>query len=134
MTTKTSLKNDCAFCQIIKGTRKAYIVHEDSEVVCVLSRHPRTNGQCFVMPKQHHSCLDDISDKELQALFTKARTIANDLQKKLKARGVDLLYTCGESEYPSVNHVAVHLFPRYAKDNLNVWPKLDTSEEAETSE
>jgi histidine triad (HIT) family protein len=126
---KSLSQQDCAFCQIVQGKRQAYIVYEDTHALCILSRHPRTNGQCFVIPRQHYSCMDDMDEKTVQMLFLKAKRISEDLQKKLNARGIDLLYTCGESEYPSVNHVAIHLFPRFEKDSLNVWPKVDTTDE-----
>jgi histidine triad (HIT) family protein len=130
----TQMKTACKFCQIVKGKRNAYVFYEDDHALCMLARHPRTEGQCVVIPKKHSTTLFDITETDLQQLMSSVKKISSMLQKKLGAKGVNMLHSSGEVAQQYVSHFAIHLFPRYSIEEIDIWPKSASQAEEDVQE
>jgi len=107
---------DCIFCKIVAGELKAHVVHEDENVLAFLDIHPASRGHAMVIPKTHAESLDRLDEAQVGPLFLGVKTIMGILQKALKPAGMNVGWNHGWAAGQRVNHLHVHLIPRYAGD------------------
>jgi histidine triad (HIT) family protein len=102
----------CVICEKIKE-RKAMIAYEDDNLIVVLPSKPATLGHIKIMPKNHFTRLDELSDELVEELFFLANFSSSAVFEALKAHGTNIILT--ESD----NHLAVDIIPRKDGDGLN---------------
>lgn len=114
----------CTICDKIKE-RKALIVYEDDNLIAVLPSKPAAIGHIKIMPKQHFTKLEEMSDDLAEELFFLANFASSSVFEALKAHGTNIILN--ESD----NHLAIDVIPRRDKDGLNfMWkPKQIPPEE-----
>lgn len=107
--------NKCPFCN--KANLKQHeIIYEDSNNLAFFSSQPVTLGHTLVIPKKHVKSLLSLADKETDKLFELVKKIAKLLHKVLKPDGLDIGTNYGRVAGQSVNHLHVHVVPRYKGD------------------
>jgi len=115
----------CIFCDIINQTETASIVYEDAEFVAFMDTYPLTEGHCLVIPKEHHSRLDDITAKKRAKLFGIGHKIIKAQKKAgLGIQGTNLLVNDGKAANQTVPHLHLHLIPRASGDLIKSIPKV----------
>lgn len=107
----------CVFCKIISGEFSSYKVYEDENVLAILDLSQTTYGHTLVMPKKHYADILAIPSDELEYLVTKTRDIARTLVDKLNAQGFNLLINTGAIAGQTVEHLHIHIIPRYSDDD-----------------
>lgn len=107
---------DCLFCKIISGEISIYKVYEDENVLAFLDIEPLTKGHTVVVPKQHVENLLDLDDKGVANLFSAVKKIAQNLEDKLGIDGMNIGINMGKVAGQAMNHLHVHILPRYAGD------------------
>ncbi len=107
----------CVFCKIISGEFSSYKVYEDENVLAILDLSQTTYGHTLVMPKKHYADILAIPSDELEYLVTKTRDIARTLVDKLNAQGFNLLINTGATAGQTVEHLHIHIIPRYSDDD-----------------
>ncbi len=107
---------DCVFCKIIAGTAKAEVVYEDDCALAFLDIHPASRGHTMVIPKVHAETLDRLPDAQFGPLLQVVRTVMGLLEKSLQPAGLNVGWNHGWAAGQRVNHLHVHLIPRYAGD------------------
>jgi histidine triad (HIT) family protein len=124
-------RDDCAFCQIIIGTRAARTVFEDEAVVAFLDARPIFPGHTLLVPRRHHETLADLPEALVQPLFSAARLLARAVQEALGAQGSFVAMNNKVSQ--SVPHLHVHIVPRSRGDGLKgfFWPRHPYASSAE---
>lgn len=106
---------DCIFCKIISGEITAKILKETSDSISFLDAFPLVKGHVLVIPKQHHSKIQDMSEKENSDLFSLVHTM---ISKVDSVTGSTLLAVHnGKDAGQEVPHVHVHLVPRSNSDS-----------------
>lgn len=114
----------CIFCEIANGNIPSSTVYEDDQVRAILDISPMSYGHVLVMPKKHcTSLLDPAADAEtIAAVFNVAARLARKIDETLKPDGINLLSNMKEGAGQTVDHLHVHLIPRFtdqpAKDQL----------------
>lgn len=113
---------ECIFCQIVKGTIPCAKVYEDERVISFLDINPISAGHTLVLPKEHYATLFEISKEDLQACTGAAQKIAKAVLSASNASGLNLLQNNYRAAGQAVDHIHLHLIPRFTGDNLHLWP------------
>ena len=107
---------DCLFCKIAAKTIPAKIVYEDDHTVAFLDIMPRTEGHTMVIPKYHAPTLAVLPDDEVAPLFAAVKKTAELLTKALHPDGITIGVNQGRASGQEVDHLHVHLMPRWHGD------------------
>ncbi len=111
----------CIFCDIIDHKIPSSVVYEDDQVLAILDISQVTRGHTIVMPKVHTPNVLEADEETVKTVFSAAARVAKLLKEKTGASGVNLLNNCGESAGQTVDHLHVHVIPRYgASDAIQI--------------
>jgi histidine triad (HIT) family protein len=124
---------ECVFCNIINGKLPAFKIYEDDQTLAFLDTRPVTPGHVLVIPKNHAQNIFDVSAEDWAATMETVRKIAPALEDGLGVQGVNLEMNNRERAGQIVDHVHVHVIPRYPGDGLRHWPQ-STYKENEAEE
>lgn len=125
---------DCIFCKITRGEIPSYKVYEDDKTLAFLDIHPVSPGHVLVIPKDHATNIFEISSQSWADVQETVRKIAVALEKAVEADGVNLMMNNREHAGQVVDHVHVHLIPRFKGDGLKLWSHKEYKEgEAEAT-
>lgn len=111
---------NCLFCQIIEGKKPSHKIYEDENTYAFLDINPRNKGHTLVIPKKHRETFLDLKEKEINNLFQKIQKIAKAVKKATDAEGFNLLQNNKKAAGQIVDHVHVHIIPRYTEDNVEL--------------
>jgi histidine triad (HIT) family protein len=118
---------DCVFCSICRGQEDAVILDETDQTLAFAPLDHVSEGHMLVIPKEHHESLLDIPEPTLCAVMRHVRTLSCRLCAD-EFDGVNLLNASGRAAHQSVQHFHVHLAPRRAGDQLDLWPESSYDE------
>lgn len=107
----------CVFCKIVEGIIPSYKIYEDDMLIAILDISQTTMGHTLVIPKKHYDNILDTPDDVLMHLSIVVRDLAKKITKNLNAKGINILNNTNEVAGQTVNHLHVHLIPRYSKDD-----------------
>ena len=111
----------CVFCKIINNEFSSYKVYEDEEVLAILDLSQTTYGHTLVMPKKHYGNMLAIPQNEWAHLMEVVKTLSEKIMTKLNAKGFNILINTNEAAGQTVNHLHVHIIPRYdEKDTIEI--------------
>ncbi len=105
----------CAFCDKT-NMKKHQILYEDKNNLVFFSARPVTLGHTLVIPKKHVKSLLVLPDKETDKLFELVKKVAKAINRILKPDGLDIGTNYGRIAGQSINHLHVHVVPRYRGD------------------
>jgi diadenosine tetraphosphate (Ap4A) HIT family hydrolase len=112
---------ECVFCAIARGEAVRSLVHEEDDLLVVMDLHPVNPGHALVLPKPHAPRLADLDDSAAARLFlTAVRTAAALRESNVRCEGVNLFVADGEAAGQDVDHVHVHVVPRFEGDPFRV--------------
>ena len=109
--------SDCIFCQIVSGQIPSSKVYEDEEVLAFLDITQVTKGHTLVIPKKHYRNMLEMDAEAASSLFARVPKIAQQLQEKLGASGVNIINNNEEAAGQTVFHTHVHLLPRFGESD-----------------
>jgi histidine triad (HIT) family protein len=116
----------CPFCDIIAGRSPAEMVAEWPTAVAFFPLHPATAGHTLVVPRRH---IPDIwaADARLGAkLLSYVLEMAHILRRAVHPDGLNVINSSGEQATQTIQHLHVHLVPRYVNDAMGpIWPQGD---------
>ena len=111
----------CVFCKIINNEFSSYKVYEDEEVLAILDLSQTTYGHTLVMPKKHYDNMLAIPQNEWAHLMEVVKNLSQKIMTKLNAKGFNILINTNEAAGQTVNHLHVHIIPRYdEKDTIEI--------------
>ncbi len=118
----------CPFCLVVAGvenehvlTRQADIVYRDERVTAFISAGFWTNnkGHVLIIPNAHYENLYDLPSAESHAVHDLEKEVALALKAVYHCDGVSTRQHNEPAGDQDVWHYHVHVFPRYAGDNLH---------------
>ena len=112
------MKDDCIFCKIVKGDIPSYKVYEDEDLLVILDRFPRNDGECLVLTREHYDNLFDLDPALGAKIFEVSRRAAVKIKEAYPIDGLNLLQNNGESAGQQINHFHLHVMPRYFDDSV----------------
>ena len=112
------MSDDCLFCKIAAGEIPSTKVYEDDRVLAFMDINPVTDGHLLVIPKTHAATILDIDPDDLAAVMEVARRVAKAQQAALNMPGLNLLQSNGRAATQLIDHLHVHLIPRWPDDKF----------------
>lgn len=109
-------ETDCLFCKIATKTIPAKIVYEDDHTVAFLDVMPRAPGHTMVVSKYHEPTLAVLPEDEVGSLFLAVKKTVELLMMGLHPDGVTIGINQGRASGQVVDHLHVHLMPRWQGD------------------
>ena len=108
----------CPFCDAQKRTDgpENLIVRREAHAFLILNMYPYNNGHCMVVPARHVVELSELSAEESAGLWDLVSRTADLLRNPLKAEGVNVGVNLGRVSGGSIEHLHVHLVPRWQGD------------------
>lgn len=108
---------DCLFCKLKDNKIPAEIIYQNDWVVSFLDVQPRAPGHAVVIPRNHYPTLIDMPEGEIGHLFSSIKTVAQLLSDKLQPDGLTIGINQGLASGQTIDHIHVHLMPRFLNDN-----------------
>ncbi len=106
----------CLFCKIAAKEIPAHIVYEDKGAMAFLDIMPRSPGHTMVIPKYHAPRFLELPESEVPGLFLAVKKVAEMLSRSLKPDGLTIGINQGRASGQEVDHLHVHLMPRWHGD------------------
>lgn len=109
----------CVFCKIIEGSIPSYKVYEDENVLAILDISQATIGHTLVMPKKHVRNITEADEEVILNVFK----VVGELSKKICANlncDCNILNNNGSTAGQTVEHLHVHIIPRYKGDSFEI--------------
>ncbi len=107
---------DCLFCKIAKKEKEAQIVYEDAKTMAFLDINQRAPGHTMVISKVHSENILDLPDSELKPVFLTVKKVITKLNSALKPHGFTIAINHGKAAGQVIDHLHIHLLPRFADD------------------
>ncbi len=109
---------DCIFCSIVAGTIPSKVVYEDATTLAFLDIFPANPGHTLIIPKAHVANLLESTPEGAAAVIQTARIVARMIDEKLEPEGFTLFQTVKPAGWQDVQHLHVHVIPRWSDDAL----------------
>ena len=114
---------DCVFCAIAAGGKPASFVHEDEDVLAIMSLDQPVPCKLLILPRAHVETIFDLSDTQAGALFRVAVRLARAVRDATACPGLNLVQSNGAAAGQDVPHFHIHLVPRAQDDGVVLsWP------------
>ncbi|MFN2581264.1 MAG: HIT domain-containing protein [Candidatus Dormibacteria bacterium] len=115
----------CFLCEAITSSDDdgLLVVERRPLSITVLNRFPYNSGHVMVVPQRHVSDLRDLHDDESAALFSGCQRALSALGNALHPEGYNVGINLGKPAGGSVDHLHMHVVPRWAGDT-NFMPAL----------
>ena len=109
---------ECVFCRAaLSDDRESLIVHRGEHCFVILNRFPYTNGHVMIVPFEHASTLEGISDDAMVEMIRLARRTEKHLRELYRPDGMNMGLNIGRSAGAGVaDHIHMHLLPRWFGD------------------
>lgn len=108
----------CLFCSLADGRDRAILI-EDERFFAVEDQFPVNPGHTLLIPKRHVSRFTELRDEELLSFGR----VLKDAEKMLAAQqdidGFNIGINEGEAAGQTIEHLHIHLIPRYKGDVEN---------------
>lgn len=125
---------DCIFCEIAKGNIPAATIYEDEEFKVIMDRFPSGKGHALILTKQHYLDWFEIDPVVYGRMFQLANQLGPAFEQALDCEGINILQNNGRLAGQTVDHIHLHIIPRYAGDGLSFAWKTQTVTEQELAE
>ena len=113
----------CIACEALaQGVNaRTLLLHRGKGVFVMLNRYPYNTGHLMICPVRHIADLVEMTDAEnLETMQTLARCAAL-LRRKMHAAGINAGWNLGQASGGSVDHLHLHVVPRWIGD-MNFMP------------
>ncbi|MCU1509512.1 MAG: hypothetical protein JWQ12_1777 [Glaciihabitans sp.] len=116
---------DCPFCEIVQlEDPDAREVFRNEHVIAFFPTEPATLGHTLVIPRKHIAGIWEIDDATATQLSRVTLKLAHAIRDAVKPEGLNLIQSNGEAATQTVNHLHIHLVPRWESDGIGrIWPR-----------
>ncbi|MYW71646.1 HIT domain-containing protein [Pseudonocardia sp. SID8383] len=113
----------CAFCEIVAGRAPASTIGRWDGFMAFVPKRPATAGHTLLIPLEHVSTVWDLSAPIASGLAVRVLEIAHAMRSALELDGLNVIQSNGRAATQTVDHLHVHLVPRYDQDAMgSIWP------------
>jgi ATP adenylyltransferase len=111
----------CVFCAYARADESSFaedhVLLANDDAYVVLNRYPFAAGHLLVVPRCHEGELENLGEREHDALFQLVRDAAMRLRKAVSAQGVNIGLNLGKAAGAGIGeHLHVHIVPRWDGD------------------
>lgn len=119
--------SECQFCGIVAGTASARIVARYRGVIVFFPEHPATRGHILVVPTEHVENIWELSEGSARNLASAALRMAIATRAALQPEGLNVIQSNGVAASQTVDHMHVHVVPRWSGDAIgSIWPQTES--------
>jgi len=111
------LSMDCLFCKIARKEIPALGVYDDKWAFGFLDVNPLSLGHVLVIPKEHAENIIDLPEELVGKVFEAVQTITTALSEAFSPQGFTIGINHGKISGQAVDHLHIHIIPRYEGDN-----------------
>ncbi len=112
------MSNNCRFCKLIENQIKDNIL-EDEDFHAFLDLAPVSKGHCIVIPTRHIVSFFDMDSEYVSGLYEFIKEVKNKLDERFNPDGYNIGINDGRAAGRSIDHLHVHIIPRYEGDMKN---------------
>ena len=114
----------CIFCEIINGNIPSERLHEDDLTLSFLDVRQSNEGHCLIVPKSHAQFLYDLDPQIAGAIMQHTALLSRIVNEVIRPDGIQVWQSNGRAAGQEVDHVHIHLFPRYHGDgHFKIYPE-----------
>lgn len=117
------MNTDCIFCKIITGDIPSYAIRETEKTYAFLDINPVHPGHTLVIPKEHATDIFEITSENWSHVLEEVRSLAPKVQAATGAHGLNIVMNNKRSAGQLVDHVHIHIIPRFENDGLHGFPQ-----------
>lgn len=110
---RRSKEEECSFCC---PSKEAELIVESAQAFSIFDKYPVSSGHALVIPKRHVSDYFELSFKEQSSCIFMLNKVKDLIQKRFNPDGFNIGLNVGEIAGQTVNHVHIHLIPRFKGD------------------
>ena len=105
----------CVFCNI----KKERIIIENNFFIVVRDNYPISQGHTLIIPKRHIDSFFKLNTEEFKTLQQVLKKAKTDLDSQFQPDAYNIGVNDGELAGQTINHLHIHLIPRYKDDMKN---------------
>lgn len=120
---------DCIFCKIVRGELPSIKVYEDADTLAFLTIQPVNTGHTLVIPKEHVANVFEASPELWGKVQETVRKVAHAVEKGTNADGVNINMNNRSPAGQQVDHIHIHVIPRFKGDGVQLMPHRDIRED-----
>jgi len=98
----------------------AHVVLETPRAVAFLDAFPAARPHVLVVPRAHAPTLVELADDEIDGLFQAVKQVQAKVQAAFRPLGFNVGWNHGRAAGQHVDHLHVHVLPRYADGGRGV--------------
>lgn len=106
----------CIFCSIVAGEVPAHKIYENEATLAFLEIDPSSPGHTMVIPKKHVEDFMDLEGEMLAPVMGAVQKVAKMIEMALGADNFTIGINSGKIVGRHVEHVHVHIIPRFPDD------------------
>jgi len=110
-------KEHCPFCEILNGTSQTRIILENDSSFFMEDAFPVSTGHSLIIPKRHIASFFEATNKEKQDIFALLDAAKLVIERNYSPDGFNIGINDGPAAGQTVNHLHIHVIPRYAGDS-----------------
>ena len=115
----------CIFCKIVRGELPSIKVYEDEGTLAFLTIQPTNTGHTLVIPKEHAANVFEATPELWAKIQETVRKVAPAVEKAVGAEGLNINMNNRQHAGQLVDHIHIHLIPRFKDDGLQLFPHHD---------
>lgn len=109
------------FCKIIAWETPSQRVYEDDKYIAFLDINPINFGHTLIIPREHYPNFHETPEEALAGMINLSKKIAPAMMRAMNADGYNLGVNTGRAAGQAVDHVHLHLIPRFSDDGFKAW-------------
>lgn len=105
----------CIFCAIAEGDERvdSRVLYKDDKNMVIMNMFPYNRGHLEVVPLKHVTDLNEMKSEEIKDIFILVQRSIRLVREVIKAEGINVGINLGEAAGSSINHLHIHIVPRF---------------------
>ena len=110
-------KEPCLFCRLVND--RTIILKENKSFYAIYDIHPVSLGHCLIIAKRHITSFFDLEKNEILDFHSLILDLKKILDNQFSIDGYNIGVNEGKAAGRTVEHLILHLIPRYKGDVIN---------------
>ena len=124
VTGESGVPEGCFICAAtVPGSSDSLVVERAELTITLLNRFPYSSGHLMVAPRRHAADPRELSPEEGLAVLAATRRALDAITRKMAPGGFNVGLNLGSAAGASVDHLHLHVVPRWGSDT-NFMPVL----------
>lgn len=104
--------SECIFC----NCNNSEIIAENRWAFAILDHFPVNEGHCLIIPKRHFPNFFEATEEEIKAIYSLLHEVKEMFDVQYEPAGYNIGVNVGVHAGQTIEHMHVHLIPRYVGD------------------